>query len=264
MITVHGVDSDGDILLGTPGIDSLDGGIGADHMTGGPGHDLYIFNVAGDAETEAGGEGLDIIYSAVSYALNDTSEIESLSTITWERTDPLDLTGNALANHLIGNAGANLLDGKGGDDVLIGREGDDVYIVDGAGDRIIEAAGGGSDTIRTPVSYRLNDEFEVESLSTVEEGATDAIDLFGNALDNRLIGNAGANLLDGGGGGDLMDGRGGNDIYFVDDAGRRRRSKARGPATTWSTARSAIALDRRAPRSRACRRSSGRRPTRST
>ena len=235
-VTISGVDSDGDVLLGTPGADSLDGGVGADQvagldgadtlsggpgadvMTGGPGHDRYIFDSADDVAAEASGEGTDIIYSAVGYALNDASEVESLSTITWERTDPLDLVGNALANHLIGNAGPNRLDGGAGNDVLIGREGDDVYIVDGAGDRIIEAAGGGSDTIRSPISYRLNDQAEVESLSTIAGDSTDAIDLFGNALDNRLIGNAGANQLDGGGGGDLMAGLGGDDTYLVDRA----------------------------------------------
>ena len=59
--------------------------------------------------------------------LTDAQEIEGLSTITWELTTSINLTGNSLNNYLIGNAGMNALDGKAGNDAMHGREGIDSY-----------------------------------------------------------------------------------------------------------------------------------------
>ena len=59
--------------------------------------------------------------------LTDAQEIEGLSTITWELTTAINLTGNSLKNNLIGNAGVNVLDGRAGNDTLQGREGADSY-----------------------------------------------------------------------------------------------------------------------------------------
>ncbi len=236
-VTISGVDSDGDILLGTPGPDSLKGGAGADQvtgfdgddflsggpgadiMTGGPGGDRYILDSAGDVAAETPGAGTDVIFSAVSYALSDSSEVESLSTITWELSDSLDLAGNALANHLFGNAGPNRLDGKGGADTMIGREGDDTYLIDDIGDRIFEYGGGGVDTVYASISYTLAANSDVEGLATIGPDATNALNLTGNGLANNLTGNDGANQLDGKSGVDVMVGRAGNDKYFIDNAG---------------------------------------------
>ena len=109
-------------LTGTMGANRLNGGAGADAMTGLGGNDSYIVDHAGDTAAEAPGGGTDIVYSAVSYSLNDGSEVESLSTITWEATDAINLTGNGLANTLTGNAGVNQLNGKAGADTMTGRE----------------------------------------------------------------------------------------------------------------------------------------------
>ena len=50
---------------------------------------------------------------------------------------------------------ANMLDGGGGTDLMAGRAGNDIYIVDNAGDVVIETAGQGIDEVRTSVSYAL-------------------------------------------------------------------------------------------------------------
>ena len=186
---------------------------------GGPGNDVYIVDDLTERVIEAPGEGYDTIYSRADYRLGDDSEVEGLSTITWEATDPINLTGNGLANYLIGNAGANRLNGAGGDDVMYGREGDDSYVVDSAGDRVFESAGQGSDIVYTSVSYALAADSDVEALATIKSTATDAINLTGNGLANTLTGNAGRNQLDGKAGADTMYGGRGKDTYLVDNAG---------------------------------------------
>jgi len=205
-------------LIGNAGANQLNGGGGVDAMTGLGGNDTYLVDHAGDTAVEVAGGGTDIIYSAVSYSLNDGSEVESLSTITWEATTALNLTGNGLNNTLIGNAGRNLLNGAAGADTLFGREGNDVYFVDNAGDRPIEYAGQGVDVVYTSVSYTLAANTDVEGLATISFEATTALNLTGNGLANNMIGNDGANQLDGKSGADTMTGRAGNDKYLVDNA----------------------------------------------
>ena len=200
-------------LIGNAGRNRLDGKSGADTMFGREGDDTYFVDNAGDRPTEYGGQGSDIVYTSVSFTLAATTDVESLSTISWDSVDALNLTGNGLANTLIGNDGVNQLDGKSGADVMIGRGGNDKYLVDNAGDKVFEAAGGGSDVVFTSVSVALTNDQEIEGLSTITWQLTDAIDLTGNGLNNNLIGNAGVNVLDGKGGNDTLQGREGADIY---------------------------------------------------
>ncbi len=209
----------GQQIIGNSRANTLSGGGGADVMIGRAGHDTYIVDHGGDMVIENPGEGVDIIFTAVSYALNDGSEVEVLATIAFDATAPINLTGNGLANYMIGNDGANTLDGKGGADVMVGRAGHDTYIVDNGGDQVVEDAGGGSDIVFTAASYALNDIWEVEVLATIAFDGTAPINLTGNALANYMIGNDGANQLDGKAGSDVMVGRAGHDTYIVYDAG---------------------------------------------
>ena len=118
-----------------------------------------------------------------------------------------------LDNTITGNSGNNNLNGLGGADTMIGGAGDDNYIVDNAGDMVVENANEGvNDFVVSTVSYTLSS--NVESLSLT--GAAN-IDGTGNNLDNTIIGNAGDNILDGGAGADSMGGGFGNDTYVVDD-----------------------------------------------
>ena len=234
-----------DTLYGGDGNDTLDGETGSDSMIGGLGDDVFVVDNSGDLVEETAGQGVDLVQSAVAWTL--AANFENL-TITGATA--IAGTGNEVANILIGAGGANLLSGLAGDDMIYGNAGadtldggsgndsmfgglgDDTFIVDSLLDAVSEAAGEGTDTVQTSLSYVLGAQIEKLTLTGLAN-----LDGTGNALANRLDGNAGANLLaglegddtisagdgadtlDGGSGADSMTGGLGNDLYIVDNAG---------------------------------------------
>ena len=196
-------------LFGEAGHDTLDGGAGADTLTGGNGNDVYVVDNIGDRVVELAGGGIDAVQAGGAHTL--AAEVENL---VLTGSDAINGTGNALANHIAGNSAANLLDGGAGADTLAGGEGDDIFVVDNIGDRVVELANGGTDTVRTAIAHTLA--AEVENLVLT---GTAAVNGTGNALANHITGNSAANLLDGGAGADTFMGGNGNDTYVVDDAG---------------------------------------------
>ena len=194
-------------LSGGGGNDRIDGGGGADTMSGGTGDDLFIIDSVGDVVIEAGSQGIDRVESRVSYTL--ASNIEILQLTGQAATNA---TGSAQANELYGNAAANRLDGKAGADRMEGGAGDDTYVVDQAGDVVVESANGGVDTVESMVNWVLG--ANVETLRLIGTANTTGV---GNSLANDLYGNGGNNRLDGGGGIDVLRGGLGNDTYVVDN-----------------------------------------------
>ncbi len=175
-------------------------------MIGGTGDDTYVVDAL-DTITELAGEGVDTVRSAVTWTLG--ANLENL--ILLGGSAALNGTGNELDNQITGNTGKNLLDGGIGADTLVGGAGNDTYVVDNVGDVITELSGQGTDIVRSSISWTLG-----ANLERLELTGTDAIDGFGNSLNNRLTGNSAANLLDGGTGNDTMVGGLGNDTYVVD------------------------------------------------
>ena len=125
--------------------------------------------------------------------------------------------GNTSNNRLTGNSGNNVLDGKSGIDTLIGKGGNDTYIVDESKDRVIEKAGGGTDTIRSSVNETLSANVENLVLTGSEN-----LKGYGNSGKNRLTGNSGDNVLEGKAGRDVLTGKDGGDKFIyrsIDDSG---------------------------------------------
>ncbi len=195
--SVNGTGNGGsNVILGNAGDNVLDGQSGDDLLVGGAGNDTYVLDTPLDAVVELAGEGVDLVTTAFSYELP-----ENVESLTLTGSQPVDGTGNALANTLIGNTAANVLDGGGGADAMSGGLGDDEYIVDDTADAILEASDEGSDTVYSSVTYALAANIENLTLT----GSAN-IDGFGNVSDNIITGNSGVNALAGGAG---------NDLYYV-------------------------------------------------
>jgi len=117
------------------------------------------------------------------------------------------LLGGGGNDTLRGDDGNDSLDGGTGADTMTGGTGDDIYVVDHAGDAVVEeqTASGGTDTVQTSISYILQDGVEDLILTGTAERGT------GNTADNRLTGSAAGNTLNGKSGDDTLTGAGGND-----------------------------------------------------
>ncbi|WP_345478759.1 VCBS domain-containing protein, partial [Niveibacterium umoris] len=180
----------------------------------------------------------DLVYDAVSgsWQLRTGSILDgdaSNNTITGGASRDW-LTGGAGDDTLNGNGGADVLDGGSGNDVLnggagndiltggsgtntlTGGTGDDTYRLTTGNDTLVENASEGTDTVILDSTYyaahpavttfTLAANFE----NLTAEG-TFAINLTGNAANNRIEGNSANNVIDGGAGNDYIIGGGGND-----------------------------------------------------
>jgi len=179
---VNGGDGN-DILYGKAGNDSMNGGAGDDVMYGDD-----------DRDAMYGGAGNDLIFGG-----NDADSI-------WGDNGNDNLNGGRGSDTLYGGDGDDYLDGGDDGDRTYGGAGHDTYVVNHAGDVVIEQANEGTDTVRSSISHSLTS--DVENL--VLTGAT-AINGTGNALGNLLVGNDANNILSGGAGDDTLDGGKGKD-----------------------------------------------------
>lgn len=230
-----------DFLTGSATLNILNGGLGADYMAGGANNDTYYVESMGDVLVEVAGQGTDTVISSIAWTL--AANFENL---TLTGVQAIDGTGNSVNNRIIGNDGNNtlgggagadnisggagndhllggegndILDGGADDDTLEGGNGTDTYLVNSAGDGIIETSTGGFDTVRsTATSYVLS--AFVENLNLVGAFAQDgtgnaqANTINGNNFDNELIGAAGADVLNGMVGADTLEGGDDNDKLY--------------------------------------------------
>jgi Ca2+-binding RTX toxin-like protein len=207
---------DGDVLLGI--INKQTGEIASVNLNiiGKDKNDLLIA-VENKANTLNGGLGDDVLIG--------NAGIDKL--IGGDGTDTL--LGGAGIDVLIGGKGDDYLDGGTGSDTMSGGKGNDTYIVDNAGDVVIEKDGeGNADKIISSVSFTLSslqkNNIEILQLAEPEQTTQQAnasapnflnefnrvnalaavnnqsvLTLTGNEFDNTLIGNSVDNILLGGG-----------------------------------------------------------------
>ncbi|MBD2089856.1 hypothetical protein H6F67_08315 [Microcoleus sp. FACHB-1515] len=137
------------------------------------------------------------------------------------------LGGNDILN---GGTGNDTLDGGAGDDQMLGGAGNDIYVVNSAGDRVIEGGSQGrQDSVVSTISYTLGNNVENlllagtadlvgvgNILNNLIEGDDGNDTLIGGAGDDELVGLVGNDSLDGGIGNDTLKGGVGDDTYFVD------------------------------------------------
>jgi Ca2+-binding RTX toxin-like protein len=233
-----------DVLDGGSGVDVMTGGFGNDTYYVDNSGELALSGKAasrfgggafdqvwlGDKVIEQANQGFDTVKSWISYSL--VANVENLELLG---VKAINGGGNGLDNNLLGNSGANILtgggghdnlNGAGGVDTMKGGAGNDVYYVDNSGllvvanarigdivvhdlwlgDRVVETAGNGFDTVYSSVSYTLA--ANVEKLMLTGDSALNGS---GNGLDNEIFGNDNANFLGGNAGNDSIFGLGGND-----------------------------------------------------
>jgi Ca2+-binding RTX toxin-like protein len=118
-------------------------------------------------------------------------------------------TGGSGDDLIVGNAANNQLIGGLGTDTMLGGFGNDIYSVDNINESLTENANGGTDTVRTSVTWTRGANFEHLVLlgSAISNGV-------GNTLANSIAGNAAVNFLNGGGGADQINGGARNDVLY--------------------------------------------------
>lgn len=130
--------------------------------------------------------------------------------------------GGSYGTYAYGDEGNDTFDGTQGTGCswFYGGAGNDTYIISNYNHAIVEDADGGIDTVRSSVSFSLQNNgttpYKVPLISDNVEnlvltGTGNNIDGFGNALNNALTGTTGNNILDGRDGNDTISGLGGSD-----------------------------------------------------
>lgn len=205
------------------GNDIINPGLGIDIAYGGTGNDLLIIDYSAGDDANAGGITSTSANVHTRADVNTGAVLDRVTTAEMERshitgTSKADtmrgLDGNDMLfasggnDTLYGNNGNDYLDGGPGADQMFGNSGNDFYLVDDTGDTVRElnVSGfdeGGTDTVRSSVSFTLPTALEILNLTGGALNGT------GNSSANTITGNAQNNLLRGLNGNDTLNGGGG-------------------------------------------------------
>ncbi len=130
-----------------------------------------------------------------------------------EIADPVAALQSAPSLLRTGTGGHDLLAGGAGNDTLRGRGGNDTYVVNAAGDQVIERSNEGNDTVQVALSsYRLPT--YVETLVFTGAGNFTSV---GNSSNNTMSAGSGSDTLRGGEGNDTLLGGAGLDTLSGDN-----------------------------------------------
>ncbi len=109
-----------DTMYGGPGNDIFDWDVslrsGKDSMYGGSGDDEYLIDNINDTVIELENEGKDLIWTNLTYSLATINNVESLYLLG---TNNINAIGNSLDNFIRGNDGNNIIDGGAGFDTIL-------------------------------------------------------------------------------------------------------------------------------------------------
>lgn len=200
------------LLDGGLGNDYLSSNYGNDTLIGGGGDDTFSVFQAATNITELAGGGVDTLYYYGSSAFELAEQVENL--FFSDNPDGVTIAGNDLANliYILPNDTDNTvqtIDGGAGADTMAAGAGNDTYIVDNAGDIVIEMNSAGTDSITLSGVSLFNmasNALNVENLtiSGLDVANTTSVTIIGNSVDNTInaSANTGDNLAISGGGGD--------------------------------------------------------------
>jgi Ca2+-binding RTX toxin-like protein len=193
------------------GNDTLNGNGGDDTIAGDVRFSVNTVAITGGDDIIHGGEGNDAIFGEL--AIGTVATVGGDDRLFGEAGDD-DLFGQSGDDALDGGTGADLLDGGSGADAMQGGIGNDTYVVDDAGDAIVELAGQGFDTVETTLqSFKLGN--NVERVNFTGSGnfvgfGNDGNNRFQSGAGNdRFVADAGADIYSGGAGVDTLDFRAG-------------------------------------------------------
>jgi len=140
--------------------------------------------------------------------------------VIWGAGSAHVINDGTIKGQVVFSSGDDLLDNRGGtlsNLTVIGGGGDDTLIVDDNKHFLQESAAGGTDTIKSTVSYKLPTEVErlylIGKANTNGTGSDGDNQIFGNAGNNTLSGKGGTDHLYGGKGADKLLGGTGTDMF---------------------------------------------------
>jgi len=136
---LSGGDGD-DELYGSGGDDLLVGGAGIDAMAGHGGNDVYVIDYVEDTIEEGVGGGIDTVRSP--FTVNLRFKYFNVENIVLEGSEDSFGTGNSLNNHIAGNGNSNSLRGNDGNDRLLGKNSGD-WLYGNSGNDTLDGGGAG-------------------------------------------------------------------------------------------------------------------------
>lgn len=172
-----------DKLKGNGGNDMLDGGLGADDLAGGAGNDVILYDAA-DRKTDGGSGNDTLVISAaanVNLGVSDQVIGDSGRAKGFENADAstsaasVALKGSNAANILIGGSGNDIITGGKGADVLTGNGGADSFVFIA----LTDSKAPGQDTI---TDFQTGvDHIDLSQIDAITGGANDAFTFVGAA-----------------------------------------------------------------------------------